>query len=630
MGEEIRRFEADTQKVLDLVIHSLYSNRDIFLRELVSNAADAIDKLRFLSLTKAELTAAWEIRIDVDKKLKTISIADNGIGMTKDEVVENIGRIAQSGTKAFLKALQEKDIKESPELIGQFGVGFYSAFMVADKVTIETKRADTDAPAVLWESCGEGEYKLLESSMGAHGTKVVLHLKNDSESYLEKWKIQSIIRKYSDYIEYPIKMEDKDRKAEDAKAEKDETLNTMKAIWLRSPKEVTDEAYEEFFKHLSHSPGDSLRRIHYSAEGATEFKALLFIPSKSPFDMFFPDLKKKNLHLYIRRIFITDECPNLMPEYLRFISGVVDSNDLPLNVSRETLQDNPTILKIQKNLVRKVLDTLKEIKEKEPEKYTAFFKELGRHIKEGVHSDYANKEKLQELLLFETLKNGAGKLVSLKEYADAMPAAQKEIYYLIGESRNALENSPHLEIFKEKGFDVLFMTDPIDEFILQGMPKYGEKVFKAVGKGEVDLGDEKRDEKAEKKEKDEFTSLLEFIQKHLDEHVKEVRLSRRLTESACCLVGDAYDQSPYLEKIMRAMNKETPKTKRIMELNPKHPLVVGLLNLKKTEPESPRLAEYAELLYDQALLSEGSAIHDPLRFSKRLAELMTSGLGAKK
>ncbi len=637
MTKETRKFEAQTQKVLDLMIHSLYSNKDIFLRELIANAADAIDKARFHSLSHKDMAQDWIIRIEPDKKRKTIKIMDNGIGMTHDEVVKNIGTIAQSGTKGFIEELSKKDQKNAPELIGQFGVGFYSAFMVSDNIEIETKKGGSSEPAVKWVSRGEGEYTIDDSTRTEQGTTVTLYLKKDEEKYLETWKLKEIVKKYSDFIEYPIKMKDmvkepkkkeegdKSEKPEYIDVEKDEILNSQKAIWLRNQKEITEEEYKQFFNHLSRSGGDPLKTIHYSAEGTSEFKALLFIPSKNPVTVFMPDTRKKNLHLYIRRIFITDECPDLLPEYLRFVDGVVDSNDLPLNVSRETLQDNPTLDKIEKNLIKKIIATLTQIKESEKEKYTSFFKEFGRYIKEGVHSDYENKDKLQDLLLFESMKNEPGKLISLKEYSDAMPKEQKDIYYIVGESRRIIENSPHLEMFKAKGFDVIFMTEPIDEFVVMNMFKYGEKGMRAVGKGEIDLDTEeekKQNKEKEEQAKKEYSSLLEFIQKKLDENVNEVRFSKRLIDSACCLVGGAYDQSPYMERIMKSMNQAMPKNKRVLELNQNHPLVSAMKKLYEVNSNDPKLGEFAELLYDQALLAEGSPISNPMQFAKRVANLM--------
>ena len=641
--KEVIKFEADTQKVLDIMIHSLYSDKDIFLRELIANSTDAIDKARFLSLKDKSISEDWTIRIDADKDNKVLKITDNGIGMTKDEVIENIGTIAKSGTKAFLQAIeQKKDNQDSPELIGQFGVGFYSAFMIADDIVLETKKAGSDEPAVKWKSKGEAGYSLEESNRADHGTTISLHLKEDADKYLDNWKVKEIVKKYSDFIEYPIKMENTVKEpieqTEDEKEEKkdieytdvvkDDILNSQKAIWLRPANEIKEEEYNQFFKHLSHAFEDPIKHIHYSAEGKSEFKALIYIPSKNPFNMFTPDTRNKNLHLYIRRIFITDECPNLLPEYLRFIDGVVDSTDLPLNVSRETLQDNPGIERIQKNLVRKIIKTLDKIKSNEPEKYTDFFKEFGRFIKEGVHSDHENKEKLQELLLFESMKNDAGKQISLKDYVDVMPSDQKEIYYIIGENRNILENSPHLEMFRSKGYDVLYMTDPIDEFVVQGLFKYADKDVKSVGKGNIKFDTDKKDKEKTEEAKKEYASLLEFMQKHLESDIKEVRFSNRLTDSACCLVGGDFDQSAYMEKIMKAMNQDMPKSKRILELNPDHPIVSSLNKLFAANPKDSKLGDFSEMLYDQALLTEGSPIAHPLKFSKRVAELMVMGLNS--
>ncbi|HBM15745.1 MAG TPA: molecular chaperone HtpG [Lentisphaeria bacterium] len=642
MTKETRKFEAQTQKVLDLMIHSLYSNKDIFLRELIANSADAIDKARFLSLSHKEVAQEWSIRVDSDKKAKKLTISDNGIGMTRDEIIKNIGTIAHSGTKSFLEEMTKSDTMNAPELIGQFGVGFYSAFMIADCIEIETKKAGSSEPSVKWISTGNGEYAIEESSRIEQGTTIVLELKKDEEKYLDAWKVREIVKKYSDFIEYPVRMkdtvkeakpkknpDDNDEKTEYIDIEKDEILNSQKAIWLRNPKEITEDEYKQFFDHLSHSSDDPLKTIHFSAEGTSEFKALLYIPGKNPFNFFAPDMRKKSLHLYIRRIFITDECQGLLPEYLRFVNGVVDSSDLPLNVSREMLQDNPAIDKISKNLVKKIITTLTQIKDNEQEKYVSFFKEFGKFIKEGVHVDYANKDKLQDLLLFETMKSEPGKLVSLKDYVSMMPSSQKDIYYIAGESRALLENSPHLEVFKSKGYDVIFMTEPIDEFVAMSLYEYDKKSLKAIGKGELDIDTEEEKKARKDKEeaaKKEYSSLLEFIQKKLDENIKEVRFSHRLTDSACCLVGGAYDQSPYMEKIMKAMNQNAPKTKRILEINPNHPLISSLKNLFEKNNSSPKLGDYAQLLYDQALLAEGSPIANPLQFAKRVSELMVIGL----
>ena len=623
---ETKKFKTEVQQLLDLVVHSLYSNKDIFLRELIANAADAIDKARFDALTNPDISTEWEIRIEADKQRSLLKISDNGTGMTKDEVIANIGTIAKSGTKAFVAALEKnKDAENTPELIGQFGVGFYSSFMVADKVELITKKAGSDEPAVRWESEGKSNFTLDEAERDEQGTTVILHIKESEKGYLEEWKIQEIVKKYSDYIEHPIRMAVSEKKDDGSESTEDKTLNSQKAIWLRDPKEVTEEEHKNFFSHLSHFAGDPLMHIHYSAEGTSEFKALLYLPEKAPFDLLMPESKKHGLHLYIRRIFITDDCKDLLPDYLRFVKGVVDSSDLPLNVSREILQDNPAILKINKNIVKKILGELAKIKDNDFEKYLKFYNEFGKILKEGIHTDFTNKDRIQDLVLFETMNNNPAKLVSLKEYVHAMPAKQKEIYYITGESRNAVENSPHLEFFRKNGFDVLFMTDPIDEWVVQSLLEYDGRKLKAVGKGDIDIDEKEAEKKLEKAAKT-HKNLLELLKKTLDEKVKEVRFSKRLTESACCLVGDEYDPSPHMERIFKAMNQEMPASKRILELNPDHPLVDGMQKTYDNSKDDPKLAEFANLLYDQALLAEGSQIPDPLNFAKRVSDLMVASL----
>jgi molecular chaperone HtpG len=627
MAEKTRKFKTEVQQLLDLMIHSLYSNKDIFLRELIANAADAIDKARFESLKNADIAKDWEIRIEADKDKNIIKISDNGVGMTEAEVIENIGTIAKSGTKAFLKAMEEQKLQDSPELIGQFGVGFYSAFMVADKVELVTKKAGSDDPAIRWESTGHSNYKLDETVKEDQGTSISVHLKGDMKSYLEDWKIRQIIKKYSDFIEHPIKMP-VTKEEDGTKKTEDEILNSQKAIWLRSSSEVTEEEYKQFYSHLAHFDSEPMRHIHYSAEGTSEFKALLFLPSKAPFDLFMPEQRKKGLQLYVRRVFISDSCEGLLPEYLRFVKGVVDSSDLPLNVSRELLQDNPQIKKINKNISLRILSELKKLIEKERGKYVEFYKEFGRVLKEGLHTDFTNKEKLEALVMFESMNHEAGELITLKEYCDAMPESQKEIYYIIGENRNMLENSPHLELLKSKGYDVLFMTDPIDEWATQSLQEFDGKKLKAVGKGEIELDEDSKKEAEEKTQKaeKEHGKLIEYLKKSLGEKVKDVRFSKRLTDSACCLVSDEFDPSAHMERLFKAMQQDMPKTKRILELNPEHTLVSSFQKMLDKTPDSPKLQEFADLLFTQALLTEGSPIPDPLKFSKQVSELMALGI----
>ncbi len=641
MSKTTKQFQTEVQQLLDLVIHSLYSNKDIFLRELVSNASDAIDKARFEAHSNEAIlegNSDWRIKIVPDKGAGTLTILDNGIGMSPAEVEENIGTIARSGTKAFMEALKEAKSTNNPELIGQFGVGFYSSFMVADKVTLTTRRAGDPKAGCRWESTGDGTYTVEECEKEGRGTEIVLHLKEEAREYLDEWKIRGIIKKYSDYVQDPIVM-DVTRKEPatglDGKViegggeiEKttEETLNSMKAIWTRSKSEVTDEEYAEFYKHISHDFENPFRTIHYSAEGTSEFKALLFLPAKKPFDLFMPE-RKKGVHLYVKRVYITDHCDALLPDYLRFVRGVVDSSDLPLNVSREILQEDVQIKRIQKNLVGKVLSTLAEVKEKEGDEYRQFYREFGPVLKEGLHFDFANKEKLQDLVLFESSTTEAGTLVSLKEYVGRMPEGQKDIYFITGTSRALVENSPHLEIFRKKGYEVLFLTDPVDEWVVQSLSEYDGKKLHAVDRGDLELAgeDEKKEQESRKEEaKKQYQGLLECITDNLKERVKEVRFSSRLTDSACCLVADEYGLNANMERIMKAMNQDVPESKRILELNPDHPLLKVMGSMFEQDKSHPRLADYCELLLDQALLTEGSSIADPLRFTKLVSELMVS------
>ncbi len=630
MPAENLQFKAEVQQLLQMMIHSVYSNKDIFLRELVANAADAIDKARFEALKRPDLAQQWQIRISSDEANSTLTISDNGIGMTREEVVSDIGTIARSGTKAFLeslKAAQASGGSSSPELIGQFGVGFYSAFMVADKVELDTKKAGSDSPSTHWSSDGQASYSIGDGARTSQGTTITLHLKSEAKPYLDYWKVESIIKKYSDFIEHPIVMLKKLKK-DDKETFEETTLNSMKAIWLRPESEVTEEEYKTFFSHLAHYGAEPFKRISFSAEGKSEFKALLFLPATMPPDFLFDRGTAKGVHLYVRRVFITDDCPGLLPSYLRFVKGVIDSSDLPLNISREMLQDNPHVTLINKNVTRRILGDLKSCMDKERESYEKFYKEFSRFLKDGAHSDFANKDKLQDLLLFETMKSPAGKLVSLKEYADAMPEGQKEIYCVSGESREALEASPHLELFKSKGFDVLYMTDPIDEWVVESLREYSGKKLKSVSKGKVELDEKTQKELDEKTEKAaaEHKGLLELIKAKLAGKVKDVRFSPRLTESACCLVSDEYDPSVVMQRVMKAMSKDAPDFKRILEVNPEHPLTAAMEKLFAKSPESPKLAEAVEMLFDQALIVEGSPLPDPALFAKRAASLMTLGI----
>lgn len=617
-------FKTEVQQLLQLMIHSLYSNRDIFLRELVANAADALDKARFESLTDPASARDWKIRIVPDKEKKTLTVADNGIGMKEDDVVENIGTIAKSGTKAFLKMLEEKgeNPADVPELIGQFGVGFYSAFMVADKVELITRRGDE--PAVKWSSDGQSDYTLEAAEKSDPGTEIILHLKDDAEIYLESWKISEIVHKYSDFIAYPIVTPEKKIDEEKNETTGERTLNSQKAIWLRKPSEITPDEYKSFYSHLSNFGGtEYLKAIHMTAEGASEFKALLFLPKQAPFNLLMPDIQKKGLQLYIKRMFITDECKELIPDYLRFVCGVVDSSDLPLNVSREILQQNPLLGKIQTAVTGKIISEMKKLQENDRENFEKFFIEFGRIIKEGLHTDRANAEKLKDIVMYESMNSEPGKYITLKEYVDAMPESQKEIYYISGDKREAVASSPALEFFRRKGWDVIYMTDPIDEWVMQSMFQYMKKSFKNILKG--DFSD---DESAEtvKKAQEEFAGTVEFLKKELEGKVSEVKFSCRLADSPCCLIVDGSALSPHMERLFRAMNQEIPVSKRILELNCDHELVRAFEKKLAAGANKEDMKKYATLLYDQALLLEGSPVTDPAAFAKGIQELLLAAM----
>ncbi len=625
-------FKTDVKQLLDLVTHSLYSHKDIFLRELISNSSDAIDKIRFESLTNSELlgdNAEWKIKLIPDEKKKTLTISDNGCGMTKDDLIEHVGTIAKSGTQEFLAKLKES--KENPDLIGQFGVGFYSSFMVADKVTIQTRTAD--GKGCEWTSAGEAEFELNDYPKLTRGTDIILHLKKDSEEFLEEHSLRELVKKYSDFVEFPVCMDvsrdvypnDKDGKPDyskkpDKKVE-EEALNSSEAIWLKSKSDIKEEDYNNFYKQISHDYTDPVETIHYSAEGVMEYKALMYIPAMAPTDLYSRDAAK-GLNLYINRVFIMNNCEKLLPIYLRFIRGVVDSSDLPLNVSRETLQDNPQMEKIKKGLAGKILSTLKEMMAKDRKKYTTFYENFGPVLKEGLHYDFDNKEKIAELLLFETTKTSEGEKKSLKEYVEGMGKEQKEIYYITGENRAQALGSPQLEVFRSKEMEVLLMIDPVDEWVLPQLEEFDKKKLKAVHRGDVDLKADKGKEKEAKEKSKTFEDLLKSVQEKLDDDVKEVKFSTKLTESACCLTVDEMGMTAQMEQMMKAMGQEVPKQKKILELNPAHPLVETLDELFKKDKESDLFKDYVGLLYEQALLTEGSQLKDPLGFAKKVADLM--------
>ncbi|MBN2790752.1 MAG: molecular chaperone HtpG [Candidatus Delongbacteria bacterium] len=641
MSKSTMKFKTEVSQLLELVTHSLYSNKEIFIRELVSNASDALDKIRLEGLKDKKLLEGnddLKIKIDFNKDAGTITITDTGIGMTKEELIDNIGTIAKSGTKEFfnkLKEMKESEDKQA-ELIGQFGVGFYSAFIVSEKIVINTRKAGKGNEPVRWESDGKEKFTIDTSDRTERGTEITLYLNKEDVDFASEWKIKDIVKKYSDYITYPIQMtiereekpKDKDGKeiegAEAVTTYKDETINSQKAIWQKAKKDVKKEEYNEFYRHISHDYDEPLERIHLNVEGILSYKALLYLPKKAPYDLFMREAKI-GVSLYVRNVFIMDDNKHLLPEYMRFVKGVVDSADLPLNVSREILQEDKTLDKIQKNLVKKILETLKKMKEKDTEKYIEFYTEFGKVLKEGIYTDFENKDKLTDLILFESTKTEEGKVTSFAEYVERMPENQTEIYYITGESRKSLENSPHLEKFKQKDYEVLFFTDPIDEFIVNGLTEYKEKKLKSVGKGEVDLSDEKEKEENKKKkesDKKKYGSLLDSIKDALKDDIKEVRISSRLTSSAVCLVSDENDISPHMEKIFKSMNQEIPRSKRILELNPNHPILEVMQSIYDNDKKDTKLGEYSELLYDQAVLAEGAPLKDPVKFAHRMADLM--------
>ncbi|MCK5850465.1 MAG: molecular chaperone HtpG [Kiritimatiellae bacterium] len=633
MSKKTKKFKTEVQQLLDLVIHSLYSKKEIYLRELISNASDAIDRARFEALTDSSLLDGdedWKIKIHTDKDERTITISDNGIGMSPEEVESNIGTIANSGTKNFLSELKKSKDGDNAEFIGQFGVGFYASFMVADKVTLVTKRAGS-SEAVKWVSNGGGSYSMEEATKESRGTEVTLHLRPEMDEYMDEWKIRGTVKEYSDYISCPIVMDITRKEKKDGEEEvetiTEETLNSMKAIWKKAKSDISDEEYNEFYKHVSHDYAEPMKVIHFVAEGVTEFRALLYIPTQAPADLFMPN-RNHGLHLYVKNVFIGDNIEALLPDYLRFVSGVVDSSDLPLNVSREMLQDDIVIKRIRKSLVGKILGALSEVMNKDSKKYLEFYQQFGQVLKEGVHSDFENADKLKDLLLFASTKSEDNKPVTLKDYVERMPENQKEIYYLAGKSIDATKNSPHLEAFKQKDFEVLFFVDPIDEWVAQRLTEYDGKTLKAIDRGEIELNsdDEKKQKEEEvKKSREEYGDLLKAMETQLDKSVKEVRVSTRLTDSACCLVADENGMNANMERILRSMNQEVPESLRILEINPDHPLTARMKKLFEENNKSEQLSDYIELLYDQALISEGSQVKNPLRFTKLLSTLMVDG-----
>jgi len=618
---EKREFKSELRQVLSIITHSLYSHKEIFLRELISNASDAIDKIRFNSLRNEALledNRDWQIKLVADPVAGTLTIRDNGVGMTHDAIVDNLGTIARSGTREFLDTLKQAETASRPELIGQFGVGFYSAFMVADTVTV-VSRAAGETQGVRWVSDGQGEFTVEAVEKPGRGTDVTLHLKDEEKEFLQEWRLRAVVKQFSDFIEHPIVMDVEKQGEKDEKTITEEVLNSRKALWLRSKGDVTPEEHTAFYHQISGDFEDPAKVIHYAAEGALDFKALLYLPKRKSFELQFGE-GKVGPKLYINRVQITDHCEQLLPTYLRFVKGVVDCSDLPLNVSREMLQHNPLLEKIQKSLVKNIFQALEEMKTSDYEAYVAVFQELGGILKEGLGRDWANREAIANLLLFESLKTEQGKHITLAQYLEAMPADQTDIYYMTGEDRAALEHAPSLEAFRHRGWDVLLLTDPIDEFVFPMLPDYKGKPLKAADRNAPELPAE--DQKKVEEATETFKPLLALLSTTLT-GLKEVRLSKRLKESAACLVADEGAMGAHMERLMQKLGKaEGGPSPRILELNPAHPAVQGLLKLHAANPVDPRIEAHGRLLYDQAVLTEGSRLADPSDFVRRLNELL--------
>lgn len=617
-------FQTEVKKMLHLVVHSLYSNKEIFLRELISNASDALDKLRFLALSDASLyenDSDLRITIDFDEKSKTLKIIDNGIGLTWDEAVENLGTIAKSGTEDFFSKLSGEQMKDS-NLIGQFGVGFYSAFIVADKVTLKSRKAGHSAEdGIIWESAGEGEFSIESHKKAKRGTEITLHIKEDAEEFLSDWRIRSIITKYSDHIAWPIDMkglpesgEDEKDKPKDAKFE---TVNKANALWTLQKSEISDEQYKELYKHISKDYQDPLCWAHNHVEGKHEYISLLYIPSHAPYDLWNHEVKH-GLKLYVKRVFIMDDATQFLPNYLRFIKGIVDASDLPLNVSREILQDNKKIDNIRSACVKRVLSMLEKMSENDPENYKKFWKEFGLVLKEGPVEDFANRESIAKLLRFSTTVNDSEEqLVSLDEYVSRMQEKQDKIYYITASSFNAAKNSPHLEIFKKKGIEVLLLSDRIDEWLTNHLGEYEGKKLQSISKGKVALDEDEAEVKEQEKS---LEPMLNQIKSILENRVKDVRLTNRLTDSPACIVADENDIGFEMQRILQSAGQSLPESKPILEVNPDHVLIKRLHSIE----DDVKFEQYAFVLFEQAVIAEGGQLDNPVDFVRRVNELLVS------
>ncbi len=622
--KETLGFQAEVKQLLQLMIHSLYSNKEIVLRELISNASDASDKLRFSALSDNKLygdDSDLKIRIAFDKAARTLTIIDNGIGMSRAEVIENIGTIAKSGTKEFFNALTGDQAKDA-NLIGQFGVGFYSAFIIADKVTLTTLRAG-ETEAVKWESVGEGDFTLEPADKKTRGTEIVLHLREGEDEFLNDWKLKSIIRKYSDHITLPIVMKASEWKdGEQVPTDADETVNKASALWARGKNDITEEEYQDFYKHVSHDFENPLAWSHNRVEGNQEYISLLYVPSKAPFDLYDRE-RSQGIKLYVKRVFILEDAEKLMPQYLRFMRGVIDSADLPLNVSREILQHSKDIDAIKAASVKKVLGLLEDLAENKAEQYQAFWGEFGRVLKEGPGEDFANKEKVAGLLRFaSTNLDTEAQVVGFKNYVARMKEGQEAIYYITADSFAAAQHSPHLEIFRKKGIEVLLLSDRVDEWMLGGLTEFDGKKLQSIAKGDLDLGklEDEAEKEAKKHVEDSAKELIEKVKATLGEQVKEVRVTHRLTDSPACLVAGENDLSGNLERMLKAAGQKTPESKPTLEINPTH----GLVERLKAEKDDVKFNDLAHLLFAQALLAEGGQLNDPASFVKRMNSLLIS------
>jgi molecular chaperone HtpG len=622
---ETRGFETEVSQLLDLMIHSLYSNKEIFLRELISNASDACDKLRFTAVSNASLyedDIELKVKVSFDKEQGTITISDNGIGMTREEVIDNIGTIAKSGTKAFLASITG-DQKSDANLIGQFGVGFYSSFIVADEVTLRTRKAaDSTDNGVEWISKGKGEYEIKSIDKATRGTEIVLKLREDEDEFLNDWKLRSIITSYSDHIDFPVVMDKTTEAAEEGgeTVVEEQTVNQASALWTRAKSDIKDEEYKEFYKHVAHDYEDPIDWSHNRVEGTNEYTSLLYIPARAPFDLY--DRETRNgIKLYVQRVFVLEDTEQLMPRYLRFVRGLIDSNDLPLNVSREILQNSKVIESIRTGSVKKVLGMLEKVAKNDPEKYQKLWTEFGKALKEGPAEDTSNRERVAKLLRFSTTHTDSDdQTVSFDDYISRMQDGQDKIYFIAADSYSAAKNSPHLEIFKKKGIEVILLSDRVDEWLTSHLMEFDGKKLQSVAKGELDLGKDEDSEKEQEEKVKASEKLVKRIKKSLDEKVEEVRVSNRLTDSPACIVLNEQDMAMHMQRIMKEAGHAMPSSKPFLEINPDHPIVKKM----DAEKSKKKFDDWSDILFDQALLAEGGQLEDPASFVAKLNKMLVS------